>query len=166
MKLVKNLSVLIVAFALSVTCYSQTEKQTKNTKEQSKEDNTPLLTAMGAYSAGYILSTQEAIESAIELHSNKVISKDDVKMKLSVQKSIAEMVASQSEDLLKSKILDPETDQIYVADLVKILKGISKEADAYLNYIKNADANAKKEYDTVRAEVRKKIATALQMEHY
>ncbi len=145
----KILPVLLLCL-VSFSVFSQT------CEEREKK----LLGGLGSFSAAMVYNTYLAIGSISDNYVNKGYDEAKVNALLEEQKNLLDRLVKVLEDLKKDKTLDAD-DSAYTDNLASILKGLKKQSQQALDYVKDKKDTTAIAYDITRKKNWKEISLLL-----
>lgn len=155
----KKINLLLLAVLACIFSYAQ-----QTTTSTDKDNETLLLGLVGGLSAAQTLNVQEIINHLVTIHTNKLATNEEIGQKINMQKNIIGVLGEQVDKVSASKMLNPETDQVFLDSFKTMLGSLTSELDLYLSYVKTNDANTKKQFDAKRTQVQKDIRVFLNIE--
>lgn len=126
--------------AISATGFTQTCEE----REQK------LLETIGSLSALYIYNTYTTIGSICDGAVKEVYTDSFATAVLEEQKGMLDMVIGKMNGLVKNKTLKDPSDVNYVNNMIPLLTGLKKQAQAYIGYMQTKEATYKSEYSNTR----------------
>lgn len=136
----KKIILSLLLLTASYGSYSQT----------CEERESKLLETIGSFSAGMLYNTYGLIGSISDGFTHDAYSPATVNELMEPQRKVAENLIKVLEDLINTSMLNASEDKDYATTIIKILKGLSKQAQLLENYTTNKSRQNQDAYESQR----------------
>ena len=136
----KKLFLFLCIILLLNTAYGQT------CEEREKE----LLTTIGSFSAGYLYNTYGMIGSISDGFVHDAYDAETVNDLLKAQNNLLDHLTNTMEKLVKGQFLTDSVDIRYAGSAALVLKGLKKQSELLMEYVKNKSKQKSDAYDDQR----------------
>ena len=136
----KKLFLFLCIILLLSTAYGQT------CEEREKE----LLTTIGSFSAGYLYNTYGMIGSISDGFVHDAYDAETVNDLLKAQNNLLDHLTNTMEKLVKGQFLTDSVDIRYAGSAALVLKGLKKQSELLMEYVKNKSKQKSDAYDDQR----------------
>ena len=147
----KHMKKLLTLFSI---CLLLQVAKSQTCEEREKE----LLSTIGSFSAGFLYNTYGVIGSISDAFVHEAYDTQTVNDLLNAQNNMLAHMATMLENLVKGKYLTDSVDIQYANSAALILKGLKKQSELLLEYVKNKSKQKSDIYEDQRSKNWKDIS--------